>query len=171
MKKATRAPEAFVAGFSFDVVTWSIVAAILLLVVFQPLLTSVLLVSGTCVFFWRRLRAPDVEGDLKALRDIRHDLGVDDLQRALAAKGVEEDIVRKVYDLLQQHIPCEHEVPLQLSDKLHKDLHLDDDVDLIEEAAQATGRSLSRPKRSPYYGKVTTVENLILFLNYQPKLH
>jgi hypothetical protein len=41
------------------------------------------------------------------------------------------------------------------------------DLDLIEEIAQRTGRSMENFESNPYYGKVTTARDLVLFFNHQ----
>ena len=43
------------------------------------------------------------------------------------------------------------------------------DLDLVEEIAQRTSRSLDGYESNPYYGKVTTARNLVLFFNYQDR--
>ncbi|MEM7018209.1 MAG: hypothetical protein AAF512_12820, partial [Pseudomonadota bacterium] len=61
-------------------------------------------------------------------------------------------------------------VPIKASDNLFETLKFDADdldLDLVEEIAQRTGRSLEDGESNPYYGKVTTVGNLVLFFNHQ----
>jgi hypothetical protein len=57
-------------------------------------------------------------------------------------------------------------------DKLEKDLNIDpEDIEgLIPIVAQRTGRSLESTERNTYYGKVTTVGDILLFINSQPKI-
>ena len=53
-------------------------------------------------------------------------------------------------------------------------LEIDDedlDMDLVAEIGQRTGRSMENAEKNPYYGKVSTVEDLVLFFNLQPKIH
>jgi hypothetical protein len=49
---------------------------------------------------------------------------------------------------------------------------LDEDdlsLDLLEEISQRTGRSLEGFETNPYYGKITTVRDLVLFFNHQDR--
>ncbi len=62
--------------------------------------------------------------------------------------------------------------PIKGSDNLKEDLLLDDDdldIDLVEMIAQRTGRTLNNYENNPYYGEVTTVKKLVLFMNSQAK--
>ncbi|EDX89816.1 hypothetical protein ADG881_1918 [Alcanivorax sp. DG881] len=43
------------------------------------------------------------------------------------------------------------------------------DLDLVEEIAQRTSRSFDGYESNPYYGKVTTARNLVLFFNHQAR--
>ena len=63
--------------------------------------------------------------------------------------------------------------PLRTSDKLEKDLKIDpDDIeDLIPVVAQRTGRCLENTERNPFFGKIETVGDLVLFINNQPRLN
>ena len=67
-------------------------------------------------------------------------------------------------------LPTKLQVPIKASDRLSETLMLDDDdieIDLVEIIAQRTNRSLDNCEDNPYFGKVTTVEHLVLFFNYQ----
>ena len=80
-------------------------------------------------------------------------------------------IIRAVYEQLQAALPTKQRVPIKASDSLFDTLMLDEDdldLDLAEQIAQRTGRSLESCKNNPYYGKVTTAHNLVLFFNHQP---
>lgn len=62
--------------------------------------------------------------------------------------------------------------PIKADDNLFDDLLLDADdldLDLVELISKRTGRTLDGYKNNPYYGKVTTVRNLVLFFNAQKK--
>ena len=53
---------------------------------------------------------------------------------------------------------------------MSKILLIDDedlDLDLVEEISERTGISLDNYEQNPYYGKVNTVRNLVLFFNQQ----
>ncbi|WP_444896217.1 hypothetical protein [Microbulbifer sp. SSSA005] len=77
-----------------------------------------------------------------------------------------------MYEQLQAALPTKQLVPIQTSDDFFKTLKLDEDdlyLDLIEEIAQRTGRTLEDYQSNPYFGKVTTVRNLVLFFNHQAR--
>jgi hypothetical protein len=71
-----------------------------------------------------------------------------------------------------QRIVCsDYLLPIKADDHLFDTLMLDEDdldLDLVEIISQRTGRSLEQYENNPFYGKVTTVRNLVLFLNCQP---
>ncbi|HMY07552.1 MAG TPA: hypothetical protein PKI28_14380 [Accumulibacter sp.] len=55
-------------------------------------------------------------------------------------------------------------------DRLKEVLHLDDDdldMDVATEVEQRTGRSLKNAGENPYFGKVQTVRDLVLFFQHQ----
>jgi hypothetical protein len=45
----------------------------------------------------------------------------------------------------------------------------DIEMDIAVEISQRTGRSLTNTVANPYFAKVKTVEDLVLFFNAQPK--
>jgi hypothetical protein len=60
--------------------------------------------------------------------------------------------------------------PIRASDKLEKDLSIDPEEidDLVSIVAQRTGRSLENAESNPCFGKITSVGDLVLFINGQP---
>ncbi|WP_348693527.1 hypothetical protein [Duganella fentianensis] len=61
--------------------------------------------------------------------------------------------------------------PVRASDSLLVDLALDvDDVeDLLRDIAKRSRRSLAKTEENPYFGRLNTVKDLVLFINAQPK--
>lgn len=62
-------------------------------------------------------------------------------------------------------------LPLKPTDDIFELLEIDSedlDMDILEEIAQRTGRSIENTERNPFYGKVQTLEDLVLFFNEQP---
>lgn len=81
-------------------------------------------------------------------------------------------MVRAVYEELQRSLSAVVTVPLRLTDTLQRDLRLDaDDLDdLVVDMAQRARRSLADTSANPLFGKVTTVGDLVEFLQAQPRL-
>jgi hypothetical protein len=94
--------------------------------------------------------------------------------RSIDCRGVDTWVVRAVYEELQAGLPTRGTpLPLRVADRLQKDLRLDaDDLDLslLPDIARRAGRDLASTQGNPFYGKVTTVGDLVHFLNAQPRL-
>ncbi len=107
------------------------------------------------------------------LANTRKDLSICDFAREFDTTLVDTWVIRAVYEQLQAALPKEHTIPIKATDHLLDTLLLDEDdigLDIVEEIAQRTGRSLEGYQGNPYYGEVTTVKNLVLFFNNQQKL-
>lgn len=76
---------------------------------------------------------------------------------------------QEIQQLLHSYLP---HFPVRAFDSLLDDLHLDaDDVeDLLRDIAARSGRALKNAERNPYFGKVITVADLVLFINEQPRI-
>lgn len=70
--------------------------------------------------------------------------------------------------VLQSYV---RDFPLRASDSLLVDLELDlDDVEeLLQDIAKRSSRSLAKTEENPYYERLNTVKDLVLFVNAQPK--
>jgi hypothetical protein len=92
--------------------------------------------------------------------------------RAFERHSVDPWVVRAVYEQLQAYLGDEYRVPIRASDEFGRELPIDAEdleMDIILEIAQRTGRSLNDAERNPFYGKVNTVRDLVLFFNAQGK--
>jgi hypothetical protein len=81
-------------------------------------------------------------------------------------------VIRAVYEQLQEYLGGNPPVPIRAEDRLKDDLPLDmEDVelDIALQISRRTGRSLSNTIANPYYAKVKTVKDLVLFFNAQPR--
>lgn len=82
-------------------------------------------------------------------------------------------VVRAVHERLQLALAnSQPAFPVRASDRLEQDLGLDADdldMDIAPALAQRTGRSLANTAANPFYGKVTTVSDLVCFFNHQPE--
>lgn len=108
-----------------------------------------------------------------ALASAREGQTICEFARDFDTRAVDTWVVRAVYEQVQGQLrnihPC---FPLRADDRLKEDLLLDDDdldMDLAPEVAERTGRSLDGSDRNPYFGKVKTVRDFVLFFQHQPK--
>lgn len=110
---------------------------------------------------------------LRALAAARHGESICEFAREFDTRNVDPWVVRAVYEELQKELAeyCPS-FPIRASDVLHRDL-LDDpdalDMSVAPAVAQRTGRTLDDADRNPFYGRVNTVQDLVLFFNAQPK--
>lgn len=124
------------------------------------------------VVVWSKFDQPKIEKHFSDLREERIDLSICEFAREFDSKTVDTWIIRAVYEQVQAALPTKQVFPIRASDSLFDTLMLDEDdldLDLSEEIAQRTGRSLEDYESNPYYGKVTTVRNLVLFFNHQAR--
>ena len=90
---------------------------------------------------------------------------------AFPRRQVDTWVLRAVYESLHGHLGGR--LPIRADDRLKQDLRLDDDdldLDLLEEMARLSGRSLERTADNPWFDRVTSVRDLVLFLDHQPRL-
>jgi len=93
--------------------------------------------------------------------------------RSFSTRHVDTWVIRAAHQEIQQltksYIPA---FPVRASDLLLDDLHMDsDDIeDLLVDIAARSGHSLNETENNPFYGKINTVRDLVLFINAQPRL-
>jgi hypothetical protein len=93
--------------------------------------------------------------------------------RSFDYRAVDTKIMREVYNHVQawagkyEGIPF----PVEADDCFNEiyNMHPDDLDDIYLEIAQKLGVSTEDPELNPYWNKVTTVKNLVLFLHNQKK--
>jgi len=143
-----------VLGIHHMVDTWSWTAAML----------SVL---GTLI--WRSSKVRDARFQLLASSRVAE--SICGFVRSFDRRPTDPVLLRAVYETIQEQIGVPT-LPIRLSDRFVEDLDLDDD-DLDEiavEAASLANRSTEASENNPLYGRVTTVRELIEFLECQPLL-
>ncbi|GAB4187675.1 MAG: hypothetical protein Tsb002_13160 [Wenzhouxiangellaceae bacterium] len=104
----------------------------------------------------------------------RDGLSICEFAREFDPKIVDTWIIRAVYEQLQDALPTTMRVPVMASDNLVDTLMIDNEdleLGLIIEVAQRTGRSIEDCEHNPYYSKVTTARNLVLFFNHQARIN
>lgn len=91
--------------------------------------------------------------------------------RSFKRREVEPVIIRTCWEAFQQQAPVQN-FPVYASDPIGRlyGLESDDLDDLVKEIAAKLGRSLKNTMANPFYSKVSSVGDLVLFLNAQPKL-
>jgi len=96
----------------------------------------------------------------------RAGLSICDFARSFPRRDVDTWVIRAVWRKLALTYP------LRADDRLEDDLGMDDvDMDFDwDRVARNCGRSLEHPQQNPYYCKVVTLRDLVLFLNAQPRL-
>ncbi len=128
---------------------------------------SALALVALGLFERRRHRAK-----LAELVAVRSGSSICEFARAFERHTVDMWVVRAVYEQLQAYLGDEYRVPIRASDEFGRDLPIDAEdleMDIILEIAQRTGRSVDDTKRNPFYGKINTVRDLVLFFNAQAK--
>jgi len=110
---------------------------------------------------------------LLALASRREGQSICDFARDFDPRAVDTWIIRAVYEQLQGQLEHLHPAfPVRADDRLKEDLLLDPDdldMDFAQEVEIRTGRSLDDGERNPYFSKVSTVRDVVLFFQYQPK--
>jgi hypothetical protein len=89
--------------------------------------------------------------------------------RSLDYRRLDTKIIRAVYEGFQDYLGPSF--PLRASDDLDQTYRIDreDLDDIANEIAGRCGRSMDGWAQNPYYGKVSTVSDLIEFLSALPK--
>jgi hypothetical protein len=134
----------------------------------HPVATRLLIVSlfGLSIVEHRRDTAR-----LRVLAEARSGESICKFVRSFERKEIDTWVVRAVYEQLQQYLGGTIPVPIRATDRLTEDLPIDTEdleMDLMVQIAQRTGRSLTRTTANPYYDRVRTIGDLVLFFNAQP---
>jgi hypothetical protein len=139
----------------------------------EPKLVLAVLGSLGVLFWLAHLHGKRQERTLLALASARDGQTICEFARDFDARAVDTWIIRAVYEQLQGQLKHIHPAfPVRAEDRLKEDLLLDDDdleMNLAQEVEQRTGRSLDGSASNPYFGKVRTVRDFVLFFQAQPK--
>ena len=105
---------------------------------------------------------------------IRDEESICTFARSFSTRHVDTWVIRAAHQEIQQlmksYVPA---FAVRASDLLLDDyLHIDsDDIDdLLVDIAARSGHSLDGAENIPFYGKINTVRDLVLFINAQPRL-
>lgn len=92
--------------------------------------------------------------------------------RSFDFRRIDTWVIRGVYEELQGLLARDgRPFPIRAQDELVRDLRIDpEDIDmsLAPAIAQRTGRNLEKSERNPYFGKVHSVADLVMFFEHQP---
>jgi hypothetical protein len=173
MKKASRFMPKYEPKKASKPVLIAFFAIAVAIIIYQPWYLLVIAGIALLVIVWSAIDQLKVERHFHNLCKERNGLSICEFAREFDPKVVDTWIIRAVYEQLQAALPTKVNVPIKASDGLFNTLMLDEDdldLDLVEEIAQRTSRSLEGYESNPYYGKVTTARNLVLFFNHQARV-
>jgi hypothetical protein len=142
-----------------------IVDLLLMLLKFVVGLLAIITIIGVPVLILEHFR-------FKRLAKRRAGISICQFVRSFDYRHVDTTIIRAVYEGLQGWTTFGiKQFPVMAADELAKVYGLkDEDLDdFAERVAQTTRRAWSDLENNPLYGKVTTTQDLVLFLNRQPK--
>jgi hypothetical protein len=109
---------------------------------------------------------------LRKIANDRHEQSICTFARSFDCHQVDTWIIRATYEELQKHLnPDFPNFPIQKTDSLEDLLQLEfEDIwDIISGIAQRAGYSMDEAVSNPFFDKLKTVEDLVMFLNYQPR--
>jgi hypothetical protein len=113
-----------------------------------------------------------IKKKLSILLDERKEQSICEFARSFEKYRVDTWVIRAVYEQIQEYVAMSGVIlPLKATDDIYEMLGIDSEdfeMDILEEIAQRTGRSIENTERNPFYGKVQTLEDLVLFFNEQP---
>ncbi|WP_308366979.1 MULTISPECIES: hypothetical protein [unclassified Microbulbifer] len=141
------------------------------IVIYQPIYLAAILGVALLIVVWSKFEQPKIDRYFQSLGKERIGISICEFSREFDTRSVDTWAIRATYEQLQAALPTTHKIPIKASDNLIETLKLDEDdldLDLVEEIAQRTRRSLKNFEANPYYGKVTTAKNLVLLFNHQP---
>lgn len=156
---------------------WALLAIVLASLLYAaasaPIVTALvaLLLFGAFSFAYQANKRE--EKQLRSVAEAREGESICEFAREFDTREVDTWIIRAVYEEVQWQLkPVHAAFPLRASDRLKEDLRLDDDdldMDVAVRIEQRTGRSLDESRSNPYFGKVITVRDLVLFFQSQAK--
>ena len=158
-------------------VAWLLVAGLAAAVVHfaasRPVAFLAVSSAVAVLFLLAYRRAGQERRQLRALASAREGQTICEFARDFDVREVDTWVVRAVYEQLQGHLAHAHpSFPLRADDRLKEDLRLDDedlDMDIVQEIACRTRRCLDASAANPYFGRVRTARDLVLFFQHQPR--
>jgi hypothetical protein len=135
-----------------------------------PWLVVLLLTLGVSLHVYSTRKT---QRELRALAANRTGESICEFASSFDARVVDTRVIRAVYEELQHHLAGVVPLfPIRATDLLIQELQLGDSDDLdfsvAPRIAQRTGRSIQDCTNNPYFEKVKTAGDLVLFFNSQP---
>lgn len=110
---------------------------------------------------------------LQAIAAMREGESICGFARSFDLRSTDPLVVRAVHEQIQHELRGSRAgFPVRASDRLGKELEIDDDtldMELVPAIARRTGRCLDDTQTNPCYGRVHTVSDLVQFFNHQPE--
>ncbi len=106
-----------------------------------------------------------------ASKRVGEDIGT--FARSFDHRKIDTWVIRAVHEEMLAYMTFLDGVcPIRASDKVLEVLRMEEDdiEDIIEIVLQRTGHTNENMEENPYYGKIETIKDLVLFLDAQPKL-
>lgn len=173
MKQPSRYMRKYVREKPKSIYIFSLLLLFFSVIIFYPksllILLSVTILGLLSAFIQR----PKIQKHYENLLSSRSSLSICEFSCEFNCHEIDTWVIRATYEQVQGALWFKEKIPIKVSDRLKEDLLLDDDVldlDLAEQISQRTGRTLKNCESNPYFGKVKTVKDLVLFFNYQEKL-
>lgn len=156
------------------VIIWTVSAAAGLGLMWLATLPTVLWMASLLLAFWilARTSLKKQRNRLVSIAAGRKGESICHFARSLNTREVDTWVIRAVYVVLQQELEfAQPRFPVRASDDLEALLFDPDDLDMAvaPEVSRRAGRSLKDTETNPYYGKVRSVGDLVMFFNAQPK--
>jgi hypothetical protein len=136
----------------------------------HPLVTTAV---ASCTILGFLFLARREKRRLAALAATRGGKSICEFARSFDTRAVDTWVIRAVYeelqDLLRSNYPS---FPLRASDRF-EDLGIDDDdleMDVAAVVAERTGRTLDDADRNPFFKKLRTVADLVMFFDAQARV-
>lgn len=150
-------------------VGWLIVAVLLCILLavmwYAPLLTIGALLLVAVQFYLQHLEAT---AHFRSMKKARPGESITTFAKSFDSK-IDPQVVRAVYEELQFYVPY---APLRRTDEMLKDLQInteDFEQDISANLSKRTGRTLEGFAKNPYFNKLITVQDVVMFFDMQPK--
>ncbi len=102
----------------------------------------------------------------------RKELNICQFARSFDCRVIDTWVIRAVYEQIQEYVSENNKLlAIKAEDDLLELLEIDGEdleLDMLEEIAQRTGRSIENTEKNSYFNKVNTVSDLVHFINEQP---
>lgn len=148
-----------------------IILIVTVLFVYKPVFIGVCLgLFGIYLAYGYFIQKPKMQRYFDKLLEERNGLSICDFAREFDVRVVDSWIIRAVYEQLQGYVMVPN-FPIKAEDNILTTLQIDEEdffLDIVEEIAERTGRSLECCLDNPYRNEVDTVKNLVYFFNHQP---